>query len=163
MSAAGQTRFNPTANLPTTGSITYYAVYKPTSHCATTACAFFGGGQFGNNYPEYGVGTKQYFNSAGVTAIGTSITAPTVGAWNTSALTYNFATGLWTFYNCSGGACTVDGSGTTIGTFSYPNSAYLGGWQPGGEWFDGQVAEWGYRTTIDVSGIGAWSFCWYGH
>jgi hypothetical protein len=160
--AASSTHFQPNSNLPVTGSITYYAVYKPTSHCATTACPFFGGGQFGNNYPEYGIGVKQYFNSAGVVNIGNSTTSPTVGVWHTGALTYNFTSGAWTFWICTGGTCTADGSGTTTGTFSYPNSAYLGGWFPGGEWFDGQIAEWGIRTTADVSGIGAWSFCWFG-
>jgi hypothetical protein len=89
------------------------------------------------------------------TATFASATKYTVG------MTRNSSTGAWTLYTFSGGASTVDASGTTAGTFTQPQK-YVG-LAGGGEGFDGRILDGGYFagswTSTALTAIAAYSLC----
>jgi hypothetical protein len=149
--------------LPQSGSATFYAVIEPTSTCASTNCAMFGGAAT-NNF-EYRVNTssKQQMLQQQNVSIGIGTATISTTAFTTVAATYNFGTGAWALFTCSGGTCSSDGSGTGGPTSGWANSStYLGAAPDIAEWFSGYIAEWGYLNSISTAGIGAYSSCQYG-
>ncbi len=142
------------------GSITLYAVLKPS---ATP----FTGGIFGsavNSGPEWRIestGGKQEFLKQGIVSIGTSTSAVSTAAYSTIVMTYNYTSGVLTFYKCASGTCTTDGTATSAPGFTLRQNV-LGFASVVNEQFVGNIAEWGYLNSSSTAGIAAWSQCKYG-
>jgi hypothetical protein len=159
--AGSPTEYLPSGSgfiVPTTGSFTLYAIFnaddftviKPLLSTTTAGgllWGFYAGGEL--------------LNIAGGSAIGSSITTYSTGVWYTLVVTYNTSTGAYAFYNCSGGTCAADGSGTNVQTITQV-SELVGGDFPDSSFFNGKMAEFSYLNSVSTAGIGAWSLCKYG-
>ncbi len=159
---AGTTYVQLATSLAVTGSATFYAVLRVNSGAANSPVIGVnanGGIEWDNNgTPNY----KMIMQSSGVAFIGTETTARSLTNFTTVALTYNFSTGAYVFYDCSGGTCTADGSGTTTASWTGGRVYYIGLVNSFGTKFDGQIAEVGYLSSSSTTGIGAYSQCKYG-
>jgi hypothetical protein len=140
-----------------TTSMSYYAVINPT----------VGGniGFVGNSIAIGGVewringGGHQELLAANVASIAIGSATFSSGKWITIAFTYNTSTGAWTFFNCSGGTCVSDGSGTTAQTFS-ATVLTLGNANVNFDPYIGKIAEIGALVgSQSVVGLGAYSKC----
>jgi hypothetical protein len=166
--AANFTRFSGAQSTPTSGLFVVYSVWKISALCiGNPGCAIFGQDQSltngGFEYYITGTGTtyQQIIAKAGVLqlALGTQNLAQSV--YHATAMTYNFTTGAYALYNCSGGACTIDVSGTNLQSFtSYAGS--IGADRFDGSFMNGNIAEVGIGTSGSVAGIGAYIQCQYG-
>jgi hypothetical protein len=80
--------------------------------------------------------------------------------WYTEAVTFQIS-GAVNFYYASRGSLIPAGSGSTSSNAFSGITDSLGGSQ-GGEYFRGKIAEIGYLSSVNTSGIAAWSNCHYG-
>jgi len=135
--------------------MTVYVVIKPTSG------TWFGGGSgTGGGVQYFYNGANQQFNSLNRTIIGTGTSSLSTASFQTIVLTYDFSSGAWSMYKCSGGSCAGDGSGTQTASFGFPINQ-LGGSAAAG-FFSGQIAELAYNNSISTTGIATYSQCQYG-
>jgi hypothetical protein len=142
----------------TSGTMTLYAVIEPTSS---------GGGILGsatagtNGSVEWAIngGGGQFFNSLNRAAIASGAATISTSHFSTLAMTYDFTSGVANLYICSGGTCTLDGTGTSTAQFFNATNS-LG--TTGIFFFSGYIAEWGYLNSVNTAGIATYSQCEYG-
>jgi hypothetical protein len=97
-----------------------------------------------------------------VAFIGGGTTTYVTGTWHTFAAVWNDSTGAWALYDCHGGTCTVDGSGTTATHLSSPNNE-LGASDGSGEYGQGTTLDWQVANgSTSIAGIAAYSSCKFG-
>jgi len=100
--------------------------------------------------------------SDNVAFIGGGATTYTAGTWHTFAATWNDATGAWALYDCHGGTCTVDGSGTTATHLSSANNEF-GSSDGSNEFGQGITLDWQVANgSTSIAGIAAYSSCKFG-
>ena len=153
---AGAQFWTLATSIPASNNFTFWAVLK-----ITTGGAVFGPTAVSGMYWNITPAAQQliYYNS-GVFA--TAVSTYSTSAWYTLAATYNTTSGAYAFYNCSGGACTSIGSGTSLVNLGGAPITHIGAGSSAGQFFNGQMAEMGYYNGISTAGIGAWSLCKYG-
>lgn len=140
-----------------TGTYTFYAMLQQQG--GGSFYALWGGtgtpieiARCGNNSQNARVGN---------TSCTSGSTSFTNGVWYTWVETLNMTSGAASFYVCSGGTCTSDGTGTLASTASTNAVTQLGGPSRDIAW-NGEVAEFGYEAGSSITGIGNWSSCKYG-
>lgn len=147
------------------GSITIYAVLEPgTGGSLDYNIVGSGSGGAGRGSLEWNVqqtSYEQYVNASTETHIGGGSTALSTSHFSTIVFVYNFSSGAYTFYVCSGGTCNVDSSGTTTAS-SWLQASAIGLNGNDSTVFYGQIAELGYLNSANISGIDAWTQCEYG-
>jgi hypothetical protein len=80
--------------------------------------------------------------------------------WYTEVVTFQIS-GAVNFYYASGGSLIPSGSGSTS-SYAFSGITESLGASRGGEYFRGKIAEIGYLSSVNTSGIAAWSNCHYG-
>lgn len=157
--------FDLASGIPQTGSITLYAVIK-TYSIVPPSNAFAIYGVSSGHGMEWGLfnsssTNKQYANSQGATALGTSTGTYAVSTNYTLAMTYTYSSGALAFFNCSAGTCNADGTATHTASFPNPTNV-LGAARDVNDYFKGYITEWGWTNSATTAGIAAWSQCHYG-
>lgn len=145
-----QTLTFPT-RLPDSGNLlTLYAVVKPNS----------GSGPFPLMGPSVG-GLEWRINSghqelllANISGIGVGTATISSSVYSMLVAQYNETTGAYAFYECSGGTCTLDASGTTLVSVTGPDSI---GFSTGDGSFGGGIADEGFINATTTTGIGAYA------
>lgn len=150
----------PASAFANTGTLTFYAVIKP--NCTSGTCTIAG--------PAGGNGLQWYLSSSNQIKLDWAafiniVSANTVSssAYSTQAFTFDFSTGTAVMYACAAGSCVSQGTGTNHQATqnAFDNLGY-GGTSAGG-FYNGFIAEWGYRTSNgSLADIAAWSQCKYG-
>jgi hypothetical protein len=116
-----------------TGGVVLVA-YAHQIQAGTTSDVMFGGA---NGSLEFRVNTQQsQLLNQNTAVIDAGVNTYTVGSWHTFVATWNDSTAAWALYDCHGGACTLDASGTTSTHLSAANSA-LGAAPAATEWGQG--------------------------
>lgn len=145
------------SSLNNTGSLTVYAVIK--ENCTSGQCSVAGSN---NNGLAFYVNSSQY--GVDWTAFAVILHAGSVTSSNFVTVVYefNFSTSTATIFTCASGTCTSQGSGSNaVGT--QPGITTLGSSGTTGNYFNGYIAEWGYRNNLNsLADIAAWSQCKYG-
>ena len=146
------------ANWAVTGQITFYAILKPISSATELPML-----PLLLMAVQWRINTtgKQEILSQGTTSIGSGTATISTSAYSTLTMTYDYTSHVLNLYTCAGGTCSSDGTATTSASFSSQQSV-LGWAGPITEQFKGSIAEWGYLTSADITGIAAWSQCKYG-
>lgn len=109
---------------------------------------------------EFRIGTTNHLELliSNIALIGSGTTTFATGKY-TVGFTLNTTTGAWNLYKCSGGSCTVDGSGT-YGAVTFTNPITSIGTANGtSDIFNGLILESGYLNGISTAGWGTWSQC----
>lgn len=155
-----------TSGIQATGTATYYAVVKPTSGCATsTSCMIVAGTNVHGAYQhsfQWRIGTNQCIDSEAIAGPTCGTNPVSTTSFTTLAVTFNFSTGAYAFYQCTGGTCASDGSGTFSTTWGgFTDAIGHNSFNPTFS-FDGYIPEVGYLNSISTTGIAAWSQCQFG-
>lgn len=131
---------------------TWFAVIKPT---ASTLAPIVGGSSGGFEWRISASGHQEVL-LANTTLIGTGTAVISSSVYSTVAIEYDKTAGTWAFFICSGGTCTADGSGSG-GITNFLAVTNILGLSSGDGGFVGSIAEIGYRNTLSITGIGAYS------
>jgi hypothetical protein len=95
--------------------------------------------------------------------VGTSGTQTlSTGTWYTVVVTHDNGTTTTNFYNATSGTLSAQGNNTTQAMVLTSTTNDLGGATGNSEFFNGEIAEWGYLNSVNTAGIAAWSNCHYG-
>jgi hypothetical protein len=147
-----------------TGSLTYYAVVEPGAISGVYGYTIFGPSTQINTL--HGISWaifngKQFLYSSNITSIGIGTVTLSTSTFSVIAVTYNMVSGAWTMYECSGGTCTVDNSGTTTTPSTTTQTDDLGSSPSDGFYYNGLVAEYGYLDSASIAGIATYVQCQY--
>lgn len=147
--------FNLTTAIPSTQvGYTFYAVFKPIGTFVYPILGPASAGGLGFSY--VGSSGLLSLDVIATTTIATSTTALATGSWYTVIATLDRSSHTYAFYHCSAGTTVADGAGSESGDSSISQPSGLLG-DAAGNWFNGQIAEFGFLGSVSTTGICAWS------
>jgi hypothetical protein len=138
-------------------AFTIYAVIAMTG--AGRENAIFGGDTGGIEY-RINASNNPDLLDQGIADVNSGAQTLSANTWYTEVVTFQIS-GAVNFYYASRGSLIPAGSGSTSSNAFSGITDSLGG-SRGGEYFRGKIAEIGYLSSVNTSGIAAWSNCHYG-